>query len=157
MLRFCILSIWNLKIRYASTTTNALLLRFCCALAVSATIRVVLTNISNRSGIAVQWNGGFIEVNLSACMWAATRENLSSGYRKSKIKSQYLSTKGVISGLTDKKGQIKSISLPHWTKVRTYTLTCIKPNLFHQDHTGKFKRRFGGIYAYCRCFIDRKR
>ena len=29
-----------------------------CALAVSATIRVILTKISNRSGIAVQWNGG---------------------------------------------------------------------------------------------------
>ena len=23
-------------------------------------------------------------------------------------------------------------------------------------HTGKFIRRFGGIYAYCRYFIDRK-
>ena len=29
-----------------------------CALAVSATIRVILTKISNRSGIAVQWNKG---------------------------------------------------------------------------------------------------
>ena len=35
----------------------ALLLRFYCALAVSATIHVILTKISNRSGIAVQWNG----------------------------------------------------------------------------------------------------
>ena len=26
---------------------------------------------------------------------------------------------------------------------------------FH-DHTGKCIRRFGGIYAYCRYFIDRK-
>ena len=24
------------------------------------------------------------------------------------------------------------------------------------NHTGKCKRRFGGIYAYCRYFIDRK-
>ena len=32
--------------------------RFYCALAVSATIRVFLTKISNRIGIAVQWNGG---------------------------------------------------------------------------------------------------
>ena len=39
----------------ASTTR---LLRFYCALAVSATIRVILTIISNRSGIAVQWNEG---------------------------------------------------------------------------------------------------
>ena len=23
-------------------------------------------------------------------------------------------------------------------------------------HTGKCKRRFGGVYAYCRYFIDRK-
>ena len=33
-------------------------IRFYYALAVSATIRVILTKISNRSGIAVQWNGG---------------------------------------------------------------------------------------------------
>ena len=32
--------------------------RFYCALAVSFTIRVILTKISNRSGIVVQWNGG---------------------------------------------------------------------------------------------------
>ena len=38
--------------------SSALLLRFYCALAVSATIRVILTKISNLSGIAVQWNGG---------------------------------------------------------------------------------------------------
>ena len=39
-------------------STALLLLRFYCALVVSATIRVILTKISNRSGIAVQWNGG---------------------------------------------------------------------------------------------------
>ena len=59
-LRFCcafvsfLYRIWN---------SDTLLLRpgrFYCALAVSATIYVILTNISNRSGIAVQWNGGFI-------------------------------------------------------------------------------------------------
>ena len=33
-------------------------LRFYCALAVSATIRVILTKISNRSGMAIQWIGG---------------------------------------------------------------------------------------------------
>ena len=32
--------------------------RFCCALGVSAAFRVILTKISNRSGNAVQWNGG---------------------------------------------------------------------------------------------------
>ena len=32
--------------------------RFYCALAVSATIRVIFTKNLNRSGIAVQWNGG---------------------------------------------------------------------------------------------------
>ena len=37
---------------------TALLLRFYYALAVSAAIRVILTKISNRSGSAVQWNGG---------------------------------------------------------------------------------------------------
>ena len=70
-LRFCcaFISFLYLKFRYASTTTKALLLRFYCsstalllrfycALAVSATIRVILTKISNRSGIAVQWNWG---------------------------------------------------------------------------------------------------
>ena len=36
----------------------ALLLRFYCALAVSAMIRVILTKILNRGAIAVQWNGG---------------------------------------------------------------------------------------------------
>ena len=33
-------------------------IRFYCALAVSATISVILTKISSRSGIAVQGNGG---------------------------------------------------------------------------------------------------
>ena len=47
-----------MKFRYASIKTLALPLRFYCALAVSATIRVILTKISNRSGIAVQWNVG---------------------------------------------------------------------------------------------------
>ena len=28
--------------------------------------------------------------------------------------------------------------------------------IFDIDHTGKCIRRFGGIYAYCRYFIDRK-
>ena len=32
--------------------------RFYCALGVSAAFRVILTKISNRSGNAVQWNGG---------------------------------------------------------------------------------------------------
>ena len=30
-----------------------------CTLAISATIRRILTKISNRSGITVQWNVGF--------------------------------------------------------------------------------------------------
>ena len=33
-------------------------IRFYCALGVSAAFRVILTKISNRSGNAVQWNGG---------------------------------------------------------------------------------------------------
>ena len=59
----CALHIWRiikyLFIYLSSTTTLALLhvLRFYYALAVSAAIRVILTIISNRSGIAVQWNG----------------------------------------------------------------------------------------------------
>ena len=28
---------------------------------------------------------------------------------------------------------------------------------FHDSHTGKYIRRFAGIYAYCRNFIERKR
>ena len=43
---------------YEQGAFSAFLHRFYCALAVSATIRVILTKISNRSGIAVQWNGG---------------------------------------------------------------------------------------------------
>ena len=40
--------------------------RFYCALAVSATIRIILTKIWNRSGIAVQWNVGFkVELHTS--------------------------------------------------------------------------------------------
>ena len=41
--------------------TKALILRFYCALVVSATIHVILTKILNRSGIAVQWNGGLTD------------------------------------------------------------------------------------------------
>ena len=44
---------------YNLGTSTALLLRFYCALAVSAMIRVVLTKIMNRSGFAIQWKGGF--------------------------------------------------------------------------------------------------
>ena len=34
------------------------LIRFYCALGVSAAFRVILAKISKRSGNAVQWNGG---------------------------------------------------------------------------------------------------
>ena len=61
----------NLKFRYATSTTLALLLRFYCALAFSVTIRVILTKISNRSGIAVQWNGGLTEIGIS---WGMARQ-----------------------------------------------------------------------------------
>ena len=43
---------------YDLGASTMLLLRCYCAFAVFATIRVILTKISNRSGIAVQWNGG---------------------------------------------------------------------------------------------------
>ena len=46
---------------YRILNSGTLLLRprrFYCALAVSVTILVISTKISNRSGIAVQWNGG---------------------------------------------------------------------------------------------------
>ena len=38
---------------------------------------------------------------------------------------------------------------------------CCKPNVvalieYDQEHNGKCIRRFAGIYAYCRYFIDRK-
>ena len=42
---------------YNSDTLLLLHWRFYCALAVSVTICVILTKISNRSGIAIQWNG----------------------------------------------------------------------------------------------------
>ena len=47
-----------IRFDYDQDASTALLLRFYCALVVSATIRVILTKFSNRSGIAVQWNGG---------------------------------------------------------------------------------------------------
>ena len=40
---------------YDQGASTALLPRFYYVLAVSTTIRVILTKISNRSGIAVQW------------------------------------------------------------------------------------------------------
>ena len=43
---------------YNLGASTALLLRFFSALAVSATIRVILTKISNRSGVAVGGGGG---------------------------------------------------------------------------------------------------
>ena len=43
---------------YYDLGASTALLYIYCALAVSATIRVILTKISNRSGIAVQWNKG---------------------------------------------------------------------------------------------------
>ena len=58
------LFILNLKFGIASTTTLALLLRFYCAFAVSVTIRVILTKLSNRSGIAIQWNGGLRSISI---------------------------------------------------------------------------------------------
>ena len=47
-----------IRFYYDLGASTALQLRFNCALAVSATFRDILTKISNRSGIAVQWNGG---------------------------------------------------------------------------------------------------
>ena len=47
-----------IRFYYDQGASSALLLRLYCVLVVSATIRVILTKISNRSGIAVQWNGG---------------------------------------------------------------------------------------------------
>ena len=35
-------------------------------------------------------------------------------------------------------------------------LTGMISDRYGQEHTGKCIRRFGGIYAYCRYFIDRK-
>ena len=47
-----------IRFYYDLGASTALLLRFYCAHAISASIRVILTEISNRGGIAVQWNGG---------------------------------------------------------------------------------------------------
>ena len=54
--------------------------RLYCTLAVSATIRVILTKISNRSRIAVQWNGGFTELieqtfDREGSLYLACKEN----------------------------------------------------------------------------------
>ena len=51
-----------IRFYYDQGASTALLLSFYCALAVSATIRDILTKISNRSGIAVQWNWGFRKI-----------------------------------------------------------------------------------------------
>ena len=66
--------------------------------------------------------------------------------------------------------QAKSTQLdemPHFAKAFNYLLmypfTAFLPRkgnfpfkLFHIEHTGKCICQFGGIYAYCRYFIDRK-
>ena len=67
------------EIRYAYTTTEALLLRFYCALVVSATIPVILTKISNGSGIAFQWNGGVMFPNVSG--YSQVNSPISTGRR----------------------------------------------------------------------------
>ena len=59
-----------IRFDYDQDASTALLLHFYCALAVSATIRVILTKISNHSGIAVQWNGGFRKYNFVTSLYA---------------------------------------------------------------------------------------
>ena len=55
-------------------------MRFYCALAVSATIRVILTKILNRSRIAVQWNGGLTDehayISVKECDYDQEYKNL---------------------------------------------------------------------------------
>ena len=51
-----------IRFYYDLGASTALQLRFNCAPAVSVTFRDILTKISNRSGIAVQWNGGGVKV-----------------------------------------------------------------------------------------------
>ena len=53
-----------IRFYYDQGASTALLPRFYCAFAVSAMIRVILTKISNRSGLAVQWKGGFDTVTV---------------------------------------------------------------------------------------------
>ena len=74
LLRPCRLSYAFVALLYPfyieSENSDTLLLppwRFYCALAVSVTIRVILTNILNRSGIAVQWNGGLNQHGKISC------------------------------------------------------------------------------------------
>ena len=61
-----------IRFSYDLGASTALLLRYYCALVVSVTTSVILTKISNRSGIAVQWNVGFSSslsayIQLSLC------------------------------------------------------------------------------------------
>ena len=68
-----------IRIYYDLGASTALLLRFYCALAVSAPIRVILTKISNRSGITVQWNGGGGTIRVMLAKIQIVAESPSSG------------------------------------------------------------------------------
>ena len=59
-----------MRFYYDLSASTTLLLCSYSALAASATIRVILTKISNRSGIAVQWNGGLTFTDDSGDLWS---------------------------------------------------------------------------------------
>ena len=69
--------------------------RFYCALAVSATIRVILTKISNRSGIAIQWNGGGGGVKF----WAGYTSRREVAIMKTPIRFYYMYDLGASTAL----------------------------------------------------------
>ena len=68
------------SILYRIRNSDTLLLRprrFYCALAVSATINVILTKISNRMGKSKQWNGGGGVKNIFRTMHRLPLETIS--------------------------------------------------------------------------------
>ena len=52
----------------------------------------------------------------------------------------------------------KMFIVTEYAALREYSLQSFDEYLkkLERNHTGKCIRRFGGIYAYCRYFIDRK-
>ena len=54
-------------------------------------------------------------------------------------------------------GAYHSVHVGTVQSIIKHPLVCLSNiNIFFQLHTGKCMCQFGGIYAYCRYFVDRK-
>ena len=66
----------------------------------------------------------------------------------------HLFQQSIYTGEIPKKGKKNRRTLA--SNYRPVSLSCVSCKLLEHIHTGKCIRRFAGIYAYCRYFIDRK-